>query len=474
MASKNESVPLLLGAAKKAPPPLSFSFVVLAILSLLCFGSYFAYDSIQNLAPILKREINLSDTKFGALYAVYSFPNMILPFFGGVAGDKLGLRLAALVFVTLVVLGTALVAIAPLKALGLSDESIFVTMAAGRTLFGAGAESLNVTQIAMISEWFRDGKMMSMAFALALSMSRLGDFLAVFFGARIANAFGGFEYTLLAASALTLLSFVGTLLYFFIDKWSQRRYHRNKPEPQPFGWNNFKCVAKFDVRFWIISFLCMVYYAAIMPMISMMSGWLHNKYGYDEETAGWLTSIVILASMVLSPFLGKSVDVVGRRPLIVALGSLLLLPAHVALTITGPAYAYTIFPLWPIIAIGLSFSIVPSALWPCVPLVIPEEQTATAFGTMTAIQNFGLFLVSLLVNWIREHRGDESAMLFFVCADCLGLAGAVVLFLVDRRKGGALSMIKGSALLVVPAEAAAFEEYDNPFDDVPKPVVKKR
>lgn len=404
---------------------------------------------------------------------MYSFPNMVLPFFGGVAGDKLGLRLAALLFVTLVVLGAALVAVAPLKALGLSDDSVFIMMAAGRTLFGAGAESLNVTQIAMISEWFRDGKQMAMAFALALSVSRLGDFLAVFFGAVIAETFGSFQWTLIVACALTLLSFLGTLAYFFIDKWSARHYYRPKPEPQKFGWDNFRCVAKFDGRFWIISFLCMVYYAAILPMVSMMTGWLHNKFGYPPVTASWLTSVVILASMVLSPFLGKTVDIVGRRPLIVALGSLLLLPAHLVLTITGPSYAYTVFPLWPIIAVGLSFSIVPSALWPCVPLVIAEEYTATAFGTMTAIQNFGLFLVSLLVNWIRETYGDEAAMMFFVGADCLGLAGALLLYVVDRRKGGTLSMIKSSAV-IVPVETSQFEDYENPFDDVPKPITNKK
>ena len=83
-----------------------FKFFVLFIVSLICFGPYFAYDSIQNIAGSMKQQIGITDTKFGALYAVYSFPNMILPFFGGVAGDKLGLRLAALVFVTLVVLGS--------------------------------------------------------------------------------------------------------------------------------------------------------------------------------------------------------------------------------------------------------------------------------------------------------------------------------------------------------------------------------
>ena len=82
-----------------------------------------------------------------------------------------------------------------------------------------------------------------------------------------------------------------------------------------------------------------------MPFIGMLSGWLSNKYGYSESDAGHLSSVVILASMVLSPFLGKAVDIVGRRPLIVALGSMLILPAHAVLSLTGPNFTYTVFPL---------------------------------------------------------------------------------------------------------------------------------
>ena len=161
----------------------------------------------------MKHEIGITDTRFGILYSVYSLPNIVLPFFGGVLGDKLGLRLAALLLVTLVVLGTALVAIAPMKVLGWSNDQIFAGMVAGRAIFGAGSESLNVMQIAMVTEWFRDGKNMSMAFALVLSVSRLGDFLSLFLGQRISDTFGGFGTSLARATKLANRFF--SLLYMY-------------------------------------------------------------------------------------------------------------------------------------------------------------------------------------------------------------------------------------------------------------------
>lgn len=87
----------------------------------------------------------------------------------------------------------------------------------------------------------------------------------------------------------------------------------------------------------------MAYYAGVSPFVGMLTGWLENKYGYSGSDAGALSSVVILASMVLSPFLGKAVDIVGRRPLVVAVGSLLVLPAHLVLTFSGPDYSYTVY-----------------------------------------------------------------------------------------------------------------------------------
>jgi len=337
-------------------------------------------------------------------------------------------------------------------------------MAIGRALFGAGAESLNVTQIAMVTEWFRDSKVMAMAFALVLSMSRLGDFLSLITGQQIADYFGGFDYTLLVAAALSGVSMLAVIIYFIVDKYSRKRYYRKYLTPEPFGLDNFRCVLRFESRFWLVSLLCMTYYAGVSPFVGMLSAWLTNKYGYSASDAGALSSVVILASMVLSPFLGKAVDMVGRRPLVVALGSLLVLPSHLVLTFTGPDYAFTVFPLWPIIAVGLSFSMVPSALWPCVPVVTPEAYTSTAFGVMTAVQNGGLMTVNFLVNWLRQHYGDESAMLFFVFADGLGLLLAITLYFVDRAKGGQLSAVKTTEEIVPDTVADRVEEIPGPFD----------
>ena len=66
------------------------------MLTFGCFflmGSYFCFDNPAPLKTFLTAEpYNLSDTQVSGLYSIYSFPNMVLPLFGGIFIDKVGVR----------------------------------------------------------------------------------------------------------------------------------------------------------------------------------------------------------------------------------------------------------------------------------------------------------------------------------------------------------------------------------------------
>jgi MFS family permease len=274
-----------------------------------------------------------------------------------------------------------------------------------------------------------------MAMGLVLSMSRLGDFLAIATSARIASLFGDFRWALWFGTILCGVSLLATVIYGVLDKAAEKHFNRVvDPSENDF---NFKAIFHFDLRFWLVSFLCMTYYSGVLPFVSVSSDFMTSKYHYSETKAGEISSIVTLASMILSPFLGKLLDMVGRRPLFVILGSFVIIPAHLSLAFTN------IPPIYPIIAIGLSFSLVPSALWPSVPMIVNEKELGTAFGLMSAIQNAGLGGVNALVGWIIDAHGYRAAMLFFAAMDALGFLFGICLIIVDRVKGGTLSGVAG-------------------------------
>eukprot|EP01114_Cavostelium_apophysatum_P001925 TRINITY_DN1168_c0_g1_i1.p1 TRINITY_DN1168_c0_g1~~TRINITY_DN1168_c0_g1_i1.p1 ORF type:complete len:492 (+),score=113.30 TRINITY_DN1168_c0_g1_i1:49-1476(+) len=410
-----------------------FKWLVLAVISFICFGNYFAYDEIE---PFDKKmsNIGINETKFGLLYTVYSIPNTVLVFFGGILGDKIGLRLSGFIFVTLVVLGAVIVALAPTLHHLTGNTWAFVIMCIGRVIFGCGAESLNVIQNSMISRWFAGGRNLALAMGIVLSTSRLGDFIALFFAANIAQFMGGYVYVYWFGAILCGVSLVAVIIYCVMDKATEKYFTDRTVNPEENALN-FRAVFHFDPRFWLVAIVCCCYYGGIFPFVSIASQFLIDEYGFpaDGVKAGHYASIVTLASMILSPFLGKFLDTVGWRPAFVVLGSLAVIPTHICLAFR------LAHPIIPIIIMGLSFSLVPSALWPAIPIITKEKEIATAFGVMAAIQNSGLALINYVAGKIgASHYHYAGSMWFFVGMDCIGLLFAIMLFFLDRMKGGQL------------------------------------
>ena len=108
-----------------------------------------------------------SETNFQLLYSLYSFPNVILPFFGGVLVDRYGCRRTLLWFSVILVAGQALV------AFGVSISSFWV-MLLGRLLYSLGGESITVAQSAFLTEWFK-GSELALSFGSLLKRASGND-----------------------------------------------------------------------------------------------------------------------------------------------------------------------------------------------------------------------------------------------------------------------------------------------------------
>ena len=67
--------------------------VCLSYWKVFCLNlSYFCFDNPNSLSERISQEMTKgNDFKYNLLYSVYSYPNVILPLFGGLMVDKLGL-----------------------------------------------------------------------------------------------------------------------------------------------------------------------------------------------------------------------------------------------------------------------------------------------------------------------------------------------------------------------------------------------
>ncbi len=422
------------------PGTALYRFTILLFICLLTFGSYFAYDSIGALAPVLIQNLHLKRETIGSLYSAYSLAAIFIVFFGGMLIDRLGPRKASLLFSALVTIGAAVVALAT------STWMLFV----GRFIFGAGSESLVVAQSAIISRWFK-GKELALAFGISLTISRLGTLFSFNTEQLISSYFGNYRYALWAAALLCGFSLLCNLVYNGMDRHGEREL--DLPRPGAGDKIVFGDIRKFGAQFWYVALLCVTFYSAIFPFTALSTDMFATKWKIPGEvgagggflyqvfssflhmfsTGGGITSIIIFASMVCAPFAGGLVDRIGRRATLMVFGSLLMIPAHLVMGVTNWN------PIPSMIVLGVAFVLVPAALWPSVPLVVEENRVGTAFGLITAIQNVGLMTFPKVSGYLIDTTKDYTATQ--VMFSMLGVAGLIFAFLLlraDKRAGGAL------------------------------------
>jgi len=80
-----------------------------------------------------------------------------------------------------------------------------------------------------------------------------------------------------------------------------------------------------------------------------------------------------------------------------------------------------------VIILGIGFSLVPAAMWPSVPKIIPEKQLGTAYAVIFWIQNIGLWAIPLLLGVVLNGTNPEVTPNKIVVKDAVASAYAKVL-----------------------------------------------
>ena len=167
---------------------------------------------------------------------------------------------------------------------------------------------------------------------------------------------------------------------------------------------------------------------------------LVNKYGIDTVTAGWIVSILPYGTIVLTPLFGMVYDRLGRGCQLMLIGCIIVTTCHVCLAL--PVAQQTWFASLMMLLYGVSFSLVPSAMWPSVPKIVPLKQLGTAYSIIYFVQNIGLMVVPMLVGNVIGSHTDTAGHVDFtipmITFAMLGMGAVVislVLMAVDKNKG---------------------------------------
>ena len=394
----------------------AIGYLALFMISLAAMASYFAYDCIGPLTPLLKDKLSLSTTQVYWLYSIYSVPVILFVVLGGVLSDMLGVKKASITFTAIFTLGTILTA-----------SQDFWIMIAGRFLFGIGAECYYVVMNKILAKWFKN-KGLAMAFGANLFLCRAGTYAAFFGLPWMAENFTLGD-ALWIVAAINVFGLIATIFYIFVDRYGEKKKYVSFVEESEEAFQ-LKSALKLPLSFWVISLLCVTYYSAIFPFQGCATDFFTERYGLDNIAAGRLAGTIILISMFTTWIFGAIVDRIGKRATMMIVGSLAMIPCHISM-------AYTDISPWiPMIVLGLSFSLVPAALWPALPLIVKENQLGTAYGVIAMVQNVGLFAFPLAVGTIRDSTGSYNlAMAMFAVLGVFGLIFAIWLKIVESKGG---------------------------------------
>jgi MFS family permease len=305
-------------------------------------------------------------------------------------------------------------------------------MATGRLIFGMGAESLQVAATTALARWFR-GKELSFAFGLNLTASRLGTFAALNSPTWARAAYASWRAPFLIALGVSTLCAVGAAIYWAMEVWAEKNCSLGAVSTDKVV---FADLWKFGVSYWLIVALCIVFYSAIFPFQTFAVKFFMEAHGTSREFGGFLSSILILFAMIATPLFGLLADRIGRRAVLMMLGSLLLIPVYLMM-------AYTQVNLYvPMAMMGVAFSLIPAVMWPSVAYIVDQSKLGTAYGLMTMIQNIGLFGLNLLVGWANKFEHADAANpagyhLGMWIFSVLGVLGVLFAFLLHERETGA-------------------------------------
>ncbi len=403
---------------------------MLFAISLASIGNYYVYDSIGPVADLLSSQLGFSDTQIGTLNAIYSLPNIFMVLVGGVLCDRFSARSVAVVTAAVCLLG------AILTALG----TAFPIMAAGRLLFGLGAESMIVAITVAFAQWFA-GRHFALFFALNITVSRMGSYLADRSPSFARSLYEqGWQPPLWLAVAFAALALAGTIGYWLADRReSSRGTLAIPPPPDRIEWAN---LLRFRAPYWYTVALCVAFYSVIFPFRSTFSiKYFQHAHHLSLEEASTLNSYVFLAAAFATPVFGFVVDRIGRHAMLMALGALMLPLSFVVLgTSSGDLGLSTVL-------LGIAFSLVPAVLWPAVARYVEPHQLGTAYGLMTMMQNAGLTVANIVAGYINDasgasesNPGGYAGMLWFF--GLLSLAGFLfTLFLWKRDPGGSKAVL---------------------------------
>ena len=427
-------------------------WTALIIVSMTMMFGYFFTDVMSPLEPLLTAAkeqgglgLGWTSDEYGFFSGSYGYFNvfLLLLFFGGIILDKFGIRFTGIMSTVLMFTG------ALIKWWAVShtfDGSVAVPFfgtyqtqvvlaALGFAIYGVGCEIAGITVSKVIVKWFT-GHELALAMGLQVALARIGTACALAYSLPVAygqhvqyakldgvssffmniNAgiinglvnikdfFGvvnGVRASVCFGAAMLCAGMIAFVVYCVMDKKEDNSASASAADSEPeegFKFADLKVLVT-NVGFWYIALLCLMFYAGVFPFLKFATKLMIFKYGVDSSVAGLIPAMLPFGTIFLTPFFGSIYDKYGKGATLMIIGSVLLTCVHVTFALPITSWIVAIIAM---VVLGIAFGLVPSAMWPSVPKIIPMKLLGTAYALIFYIQNIGLALVPVWIGKVNQ------------------------------------------------------------------------
>lgn len=460
---------------KKLSDSPAWRWTALVLLASAMFFAYIFVDILSPLQEFLQTQHGWDPIAYGRFAGSEPFLNVFVFFliFAGIILDKMGVRFTAILSGTVMVIGASINYYALTEGFDASsikvwfDNNLNLPLAAwnitpfydgmpasaklsaiGFMIFGCGAEMAGITVSRGIVKWFK-GKEMALAMGIEMAIARVGVAVVVIASPAIAsikpiNVSRPLAYELL----LLIIGLICFIVYGFMDKKLDAQGVEEEKD-DPFKVSDIGKILSLKM-FWIVALLCVLYYSAIFPFQKYAINMLQCNLQFSAEQAGLVFFVFPLGAAAVTPFLGNFLDRKGKGATMLILGAMLMIVCHLIFAFVVPATQSVIITYAAIILLGISFSLVPAALWPSVPKLIDDKLIGSAYALIFWIQNIGLYAFPMIIGSVLRSSNpgvtdplkyDYTApMLVFVSLGVIALILGFLLKALDKKKGYGLEL----------------------------------
>lgn len=396
---------------KKLSDSPAARWTALAIVSFTMMCTYFITDVMASLeviltTPVAEGGLGWTSSDYGFFSGAYGYINvfLLMLFFGGIILDKCGIRFTGTMSCSFMVFGVLLKWYALSHDFG---EGTFmgyhlqaVYAALGFAIFGMGAEITGITVSKVIIKWFT-GHEVALAMGLQVATARIGTAAALACSLPMARAAGSVSFPVLVGGACICIGLIAYLVYCVMDKkLDQSAESVAEEKEEGFQLKDLKLIFT-SKGFWLITILCLMFYAGVFPFLKFATKLMIAKYHVEPEIAGLIPAMLPFGTILLTPVFGSLYDRIGKGATLMVIGSVMLTVVHVLFAL--PLLNVWWFAVIIMVILGIAFSLVPSAMWPSVPKIIPMKQLGSAYAIIFYIQNIGLSMVPLLIGWVIDR-----------------------------------------------------------------------